>query len=622
MQRVNRDRPCRVCGGYDGLPRGDGRRCTGYVSSDAKYLHCTRSERAGSIDPLENGHAEPTYPHIATGPCRCGRTHTPDLSRLNKNGGADRHFRPDTAAPNGRTGKQQDARIVATYTYTDEQGNPLYRVLRYDPKGFKQQTLIGGVWVWGLKCDRVLYRLPEVIAGVEAEDEIWIAEGEKDVDALRELGVVATCNSGGAGKFDGTSDTGWLERADVVIVEDQDDAGRKHAAQVKEHLHFAKSVRIVRPKEGKDAADHIAAGHGIADFVEVKPEPEPSIFWTPEDFATDKVPDAVVDKTLHEGSITLLTGDSKAGKSYFSIQLAMCVATGESFMGMDCRKGPVIYLSLEMVAGLVRDRMEAISRDTGVRMPRINEEFFFYGPGLGRSAAMNLLNGDGIDLLRRMVREAQPVLIVFDTFHKFTLSEGGDPMDNHGMSKVFAALYAEAQACGAAFLVLDHTAKGAQYHASTSAIGAQSKGASSSTILKLTRDEGTYKLECESHFGSWSTPLEYKRPMDRFGNEGSGCVLMTQEDRAAKVISPQALERLFMEGGVTDEDSKRWSFQSQADFGEALMRAGLADSKATAARRVLEIESAYASRDLMTRKPILIVRNKPKAYLWYGFGST
>ena len=48
---------------------------------------------------------------------------------------------------------------------------------------------------------RVLYRLPAVIAAVEAGDTIWIAEGEKCVEALERAGAVGTTNPGGAGKW-------------------------------------------------------------------------------------------------------------------------------------------------------------------------------------------------------------------------------------------------------------------------------------------------------------------------------------------------------------------------------------------------------------------------------------
>ena len=77
-------------------------------------------------------------------------------------------------------------------------------------------------------------------------------------------GVAATCNPMGAGKWrDKYAET--LRGADVIIVQDKDDAGRKHATQVAASLDgIAKSVRIVEAAEGNDAADHLAAGYDVS----------------------------------------------------------------------------------------------------------------------------------------------------------------------------------------------------------------------------------------------------------------------------------------------------------------------------------------------------------------------
>ena len=47
--------------------------------------------------------------------------------------------------------------------------------------------------------ERLPYRLPDLLAAAEAE--VWVVEGEKDVETLRAAGETATCNPGGAGKW-------------------------------------------------------------------------------------------------------------------------------------------------------------------------------------------------------------------------------------------------------------------------------------------------------------------------------------------------------------------------------------------------------------------------------------
>jgi len=96
---------------------------------------------------------------------------------------------------------------------------------------------------------------------------VYIVEGEQDVLAVESAGGTAVSPAMGAGKarlFDWTP----LRGRDAVIVADKDGPGRKHAAQVAALLDgIAKSVRIVAAAAGKDAADHIAAGHSLDEFV-------------------------------------------------------------------------------------------------------------------------------------------------------------------------------------------------------------------------------------------------------------------------------------------------------------------------------------------------------------------
>ena len=81
--------------------------------------------------------------------------------------------------------------IVATYDYREGSGKPLYQVVRFEPKDFRQRRPdASGGWIWDLKgVDRVLYRLPELMAD-ESNGWVFIPDGEKDVDTgLRATGL-------------------------------------------------------------------------------------------------------------------------------------------------------------------------------------------------------------------------------------------------------------------------------------------------------------------------------------------------------------------------------------------------------------------------------------------------
>lgn len=171
----------------------------------------------------------------------------------------------------GKKGSAKGNRTAA-YVYYDEQGAILMRACRYDgfddqgipTKTFTQERPNGtGGWISGVKGIRkVPYRLPELLATHESE-AVYIVEGEKCVDRLRELGLTATCNAAGAGKW--TKEHGkFLLNRDVVILPDCDEPGEKHAAKVCETLKgIAKSVKVVRlpnlPVKG-DVVDWLKAG--------------------------------------------------------------------------------------------------------------------------------------------------------------------------------------------------------------------------------------------------------------------------------------------------------------------------------------------------------------------------
>jgi 5S rRNA maturation endonuclease (ribonuclease M5) len=176
--------------------------------------------------------------------------------------------------PQPEVGAQSHRTIVAVYGYVDEQSRPLFEVVRFAPKDFRQRRSEhrsdgSSGWVWNLKgTRRVLYRLPRILEAVAAGKTVYVVEGEKDVAALEQAGAVATCNPGGAGKWQ-DSYAQALAGASVVVVADRDQAGRKHARTVISSLRSRGcTVRIVEAAEGKDAADHLAR-HTLDELVPV-----------------------------------------------------------------------------------------------------------------------------------------------------------------------------------------------------------------------------------------------------------------------------------------------------------------------------------------------------------------
>jgi putative DNA primase/helicase len=157
-------------------------------------------------------------------------------------------------------------RVVETYCYRHQAGSLRSQTVRYEPKRFSQRQPDGtGGWIWNLdSVELVPYRLPELLAA-PPDKTVFIPEGEKDVEALRGLGLVATCNAMGAGKW--REEFGrHLEGRDVVVLPDNDEAGRAHGRDVAGMLagHAARVCIVEMPPPHKDVSDWIVHGGGTA----------------------------------------------------------------------------------------------------------------------------------------------------------------------------------------------------------------------------------------------------------------------------------------------------------------------------------------------------------------------
>jgi hypothetical protein len=167
-------------------------------------------------------------------------------------------------------------KIVATYDYRDEAGTLPYQVVRFNPKGFQQRRPDGNGWSWDVKGVRkVLYRLPELLAA-DTDDLVFIPEGEKDVERLVDVGLVATTTAGGAKARWTPEIVEPLRGKHVVLLADNDPSGWdrvKDAARVM--MGKVASVRTPElpglPDKG-DVSNWLDAGGTKADLLGIARE--------------------------------------------------------------------------------------------------------------------------------------------------------------------------------------------------------------------------------------------------------------------------------------------------------------------------------------------------------------
>ncbi|MGF3026952.1 AAA family ATPase [Methylobacterium aquaticum] len=267
----------------------------------------------------------------------------------------DEGFLPPREACSPSGGK----RLAATFDYVDEDGELLFQVLRYEPKAFRQRRPDPSAqdgWSWKVSGTRsVPYRLTEVLEAVAQRQVVFVAEGEKCVEALRRIGVVATCNAGGAGRWR-PEFAEHFHGAHIVILPDNDEPGRKHRDQVASMLAGATgSVRVLElpglPVKG-DAVDWIAAGGTVEELWRLVDEaatsPSDATPAAPSAEVSDEAlllgfvfdgdapaepPRYLVKNMLPAEGVTILGGQSGAGKTFIAVDLATSLATGEPFFG-------------------------------------------------------------------------------------------------------------------------------------------------------------------------------------------------------------------------------------------------------------------------------------------------
>ena len=323
--------------------------------------------------------------------------------------------------------KASQRQIVMKYPYKDEAGELLYEVVKTEPKGYYQQRPDGnGGWIRDLKgVRRVLYRLPELLAAGPGAT-VFVVEGEKDADKLAGLGLVATTNSGGAGKWR-KEYSECLQGRSVVVIPDNDEPGRKHARQVADSLWgVAASVRVVElpgVPEKEDVSDWLKS-HAKEELValgEAAPRScaVPSLrrtVYTAADLLSMDLPDPrwVVEDIVPEG-LTLLAGKPKVGKSWLCLQLALSVAGVDAGLGGTApNAGSVLYLALEdnnrrlryRLATLLVDKSPPAALHLATEWPR--------------------LPAGGLDSLQSFLREhPETRLFVIDTLARVRAASNG-----------------------------------------------------------------------------------------------------------------------------------------------------------------------------------------------------
>lgn len=379
--------------------------------------------------------------------------------------------------------KPRKLTLVASYDYRDEEGNLIFQKQRLvdedGKKTFVQRRVDPetGEWVKNLDgVDKVLYNLPRVKSARENKETVWVVEGEKDVDTLSQLKIPATTMPGGAGKWLDIH-TAPLAGMSVIVVADNDDAGRKHATEVAQRLTEAGctvSLRISRVKAKADVSDHLDAGLTLEDLEEFNPSEEtieavdvfgPLLKKLTDLFAKDNISDDtklykaelllsdvlpssdgvknsgrlvewstfvnesvdesydwLIPNVLERGERVMVVAAEGVGKTMLARQVALCCAAGlHPFRFTNMKPVRTLMIDLENPERIIRRTSKSIFGAT-----------LHYGHKQNPDAHL-LIKPDGIDLLKKSDRlmiedkleQVKPDIVFLGPVYKSFIDPGG-----------------------------------------------------------------------------------------------------------------------------------------------------------------------------------------------------
>jgi hypothetical protein len=360
VQRFSAANPCPICNGYDEAARGNGARCFGFLSDDGRYSHCSREEYAGT---LERNATSATYCHyLGSGTCRCGKEHSGPISA---------HTAANSKAETKRRANFEQPKDTV-YFYRLASGEAIYAAIRFGGKkpsypAYKKD----GVWWLGTPEDYspIPYNLPGVMQAALEGKPVHIFEGESDVEVAKKIGLYATTNMMGSGKFMEEL-VPHFRGLDVRINQDNDAPGKAHALDLAHKLFgTAKSIKVIPPfpgvPEGGDFKDWIAAGGTKEEYLRIVDETSiQNSDETPrgrgEGFVgilpfksvgdvfkeTDEEIPWVVGGLLATGNITEISGTAKlSGKTTLLLDIASCLLEGQPLLDIPTVRSNVAFLT-------------------------------------------------------------------------------------------------------------------------------------------------------------------------------------------------------------------------------------------------------------------------------------
>lgn len=320
------------------------------------------------------------------------------------------------------------------------------------------------------------------------------------------------------------------------------------------------------------------------DFPDVQDEAEPDTLAVPtiNDISLDAPPPQLIEDMITTRSMVQISGMPKAGKTFFAMEMARCVASGLKFGNLKTKPGPVLYLAYEGLAAVAK-RARAW-KAVGNPMP---DNLYVLGTRHGMPYLTNE-SKEWTDWLLPYFKAVKPRMIVIDT-----LSAAAPTLDMNNevdVKRLMSSLRNVAEKTGCAMVHIHHPPK------SAAVTGLKSRGSGAiegdlDTQLWVTRSEGGARLAEVSLQRDLEDDHEFRfkvssvatGQMTDFGEERGGYLSwdVTQDDSYSEDVLElvEAVKQAIrdhgntrIEGGTYLGIMDQWIADNWPDAGEESIR--------------------------------------------------
>ena len=166
-----------------------------------------------------------------------------------------------------------------------------------------------------------------------------------------------------------------------------------------------------------------------------------------------KLPDELIKGVLRCGHKMLISGSSKAGKSFLLMELCIALAEGKPWLGFPCKQGRVLYVNLEIDPASCINRFMKIYEALHLPMKHMDNIVIWNLRGF--AVPLDRL----VPKLIRRVKDSGYSAVIIDPIYKVITGDENNASDMAAFCNQFDKICAET---GCATIYCHHHSKGAQ----------------------------------------------------------------------------------------------------------------------------------------------------------------